>query len=310
MFCTRCGKEIPREARFCGNCGAPVFSESFPAEERRPSGNNMAQQSPAEAAVGANRGYAAAAAPTVPCEASPAPAYPQRPKKKIPVWVWITVGVVALLIAATFGISRLLNRFEEKKADNVRPAVPESTYTDSGTPPEEEEIPSPVEEELPLFPSAYPELSLEYEDFLNSKSFNKAAPLGEDEILYMGEAFYDGIGQCHVTFVLSADRRSIKNFAIYLDEISLKPERNGITYDLAGVSIRQDFTNTYEYEEDYVTIPVGGHSLSDFVLDTAEYAFAFGVLDYDMSYYAPGSTSPIVIELGSSDIVFSPVRIG
>ena len=106
MFCTRCGKEIPREARFCGNCGAPVFSESFPAEERRPSGNNMAQQSPAEAAVGANRGYAAAAAPTVPCEASPAPAYPQRPKKKIPVWVWITVGVVALLIAAAFGISR------------------------------------------------------------------------------------------------------------------------------------------------------------------------------------------------------------
>ncbi len=128
----------------------------------------------------------------------------------------------------------------------------------------------------------------------------------------MGKAYFDGIGNCHVSFILGSDRKTIKNFAIYLNDISLVLKQNGAQYDLKGVSIRQDFTYSMEYSEGG-DISFGDSKITNFILDTEEYEIAYGTLDYTFSYYPPmiggSTTTPIKTHLGTSDIECVPVRI-
>lgn len=97
-YCPNCGKELPDEAAFCGECGCamPAAQAEVYAEAAYPEGY---AQTYAE-------GYPEAYPQTYPQaypEAYPQtyPEYaPEQPPKKKKTWLWVTLGVLAVLIAA------------------------------------------------------------------------------------------------------------------------------------------------------------------------------------------------------------------
>ena len=366
MFCTKCGKEISNEAKFCGHCGAPVLSRqpvevpvapvvvkeeireaepvieepvveepktTEPVAEELAEVENEVQMAeemmaePDETTVEAVEESVAVPseepiAPPVPVvePESPfaAPVSQPKEKKKISPWLWVAIGVGALLIVAIVLIIVLLGRLSDnetnKTVDEPTAQVGSFNDTEPVEPAEEEPDEEPTEDETPVF-TDFPPLSYYYDDFIESDTFDDSTPLGEGEILYMGEAYYDNIGQCYVSFVLSKDRKSLKNFIVYMMDLSLVVEGNGRSYDLSSItSIRNNYNSLIDYTEDYCEITLGESSLHDFVLDTVNYEYAFGTLDFLFKYYPPMSagsaSSPVTVELGASDVYFDPVRIG
>lgn len=355
MFCTKCGKEISNEAKFCGHCGAPVLSRQSveepiaPVEEPKAAAPvieepkaaepvieelvevenevEMAEEVKTEAifeepavepvAVPAEEPLDPPAPAAEPESPFAAPVSQPKAKKKISPWLWVAVGVGALLIAAVVLIIVLLGRLSDNEANRILDeptAQPGSYGSQEPTEPFEEEPEEPAEDETPVF-TDFPELSHYYDDFIESDTFDDSTPLGDGEILYMGEAYYEDVGQCYVSFVLSKDRKNLKNFIIYMTDLSLVVEGNGRTYDLSNItSIRNNYNSMSEYTEDYCEISLGDSKLMEFYLDTVNYGYAYGALDYSFKYYPPMSagsaSSPVTVELGASDVYFEPVMIG
>ena len=349
MFCTKCGKEISNEAKFCGHCGTPVLfrqPEAVPvtpveepkttepvAEELAEVENEvqMAEEmmkmmaEPDETTVEAVEESVAVPSeepitspvPVVEPESpfvAPASQPKEKKKKKISPWLWVAIGVGALLIVAIVLIIVLLGRLSDNETNKTvdEPTAQVGSFND--TEPVEPAEEEPDEGETPVF-TDFPPLSNYYDDFIESDTFDDSAPLGEGEILYMGEAYYENIGQCYVSFVLSKDRKSLKNFIVYMMDLSLVVEGNGRSYDLSSItSIRNNYNSLIDYTGDYCEITLGESSLHDFVLDTVNYEYAFGTLDFLFKYFPPMSagsaSSPVTVELGASDVYFDPVRIG
>lgn len=110
MFCTRCGKVVDEDARFCTSCGAPVESKlETPAEHKVTETISITNQ------------------PATPLHANP-PITPKREKSPVKMIVAVVIGLCLLAGISVYGFARYKETSYKNAVAAANDAIEEKDY--------------------------------------------------------------------------------------------------------------------------------------------------------------------------------------
>ncbi len=148
MFCSVCGNAVPEGSSFCATCGSPVQSRTAAPSAQVPSASAMPTEPPVPVAPAGSATPATPQPSTVstaqvtgvppyvsnvqafqqPCQ--PVAAAPAKPKKK-PVWLFILVGILAVLALGTLLVNFAASQDTPSSTGQPSAPVTEPSQTDS-----------------------------------------------------------------------------------------------------------------------------------------------------------------------------------